>query len=197
MAGLAMLVLAGCSSAEPAEDVPSATVPTAPATTTTTDPYAVPAVIDEAYVNRVLAGLDAAVGEVVRMVVRTRTIPREAVDRLRAVYATDARLQLKIDSFQQDLRANLPGYRLPEPGNKRSVVHEMISVEPQCIYVRVQRDYSASSIDPIPELATQWIAIKPLDRSRDPFAYNQVRWAYLYEGFARGFSAPATDPCRG
>ena len=35
------------------------TLATVPAPTTTTNPYAVPAVIDAAYVNRVLAGLDA------------------------------------------------------------------------------------------------------------------------------------------
>src|SRR5205085_10070389 len=68
--------------------VPTATVPVA---TTTTNPYAVPEVIDEAYVNRVLAGLDAAVGDMLRLVVSARTIPPEALERLRALYIGDHR----------------------------------------------------------------------------------------------------------
>lgn len=193
-----LLALAACSSAEPAaQELPSATVPTAPATTTTTDPYAVPAVIDAAYVNRVLAGLDAVVGDVVRMVVRTRTIPREAYDRLRAIYATDARLQLKIDSLQQDLRAGLAGYRLPEPGNKLSTVTEVLSQRQGCIFMQVSRDYSASSLNPSPQLTTQWIALRLLEHSRDPNGYNATGWSYLYEGFDRGFLPPSPDPCLG
>ena len=66
---------------------PTATVPQA---TTTTNPYAVPPVIDEAYVNRVLAGLDQAVGDVIRLVVSSRTLSPEALDRLRTIYVGDA-----------------------------------------------------------------------------------------------------------
>ena len=54
VAGLAGCGVGGSSGA----DGPTATRPTVPP-----DPYAVPAVIDEAYVNRVLAALDQANGE--------------------------------------------------------------------------------------------------------------------------------------
>jgi hypothetical protein len=69
LAALALLASASCSSgtadrgsagANPtlATDPPrtNPTLATVPAPTTTTNPYAVPAVIDAAYVNRVLAG---------------------------------------------------------------------------------------------------------------------------------------------
>ena len=75
LAALALLASAACSGggadkgsagANPtlATDPPrtNPTLATVPAPTTTTNPYAVPAVIDAAYVNRVLAGLDAADG---------------------------------------------------------------------------------------------------------------------------------------
>ena len=61
-----LVVLGACGGGDDDALGPTATLPQA---TTTTDPYAVPAVIDEAYVNRVLAGLDQAVGEVTRLVV--------------------------------------------------------------------------------------------------------------------------------
>ncbi|MFN2504089.1 MAG: hypothetical protein ABR540_07650, partial [Acidimicrobiales bacterium] len=67
LVAVAVLSLVACSD-DPTVDPPSATVGTEAPSTTSADPYAVPAVIDEAYVNRVLAGLDAAVGEVVRLV---------------------------------------------------------------------------------------------------------------------------------
>jgi hypothetical protein len=194
VAGLSLVLLASCASGTRKAAPPSATVGTAAPTTTTTDPYAVPAVIDAAYVNRVLAGLDAGVGDVVRMVVATKTIPREAYDRLRALYATDAMLQFKIDSFQSDLADNLPGYR-STPGNKITTVASLLSTSSRCIYAKVSRDYAAVSVAPNPNLATQWVAIQPLDPSRDPNHYNSVRWAYVYDGFERGFLPPSSDPC--
>jgi hypothetical protein len=190
----ALLALGACSGDQPKAG-PSATVGTEPPRTTVTDPFAVPAVIDAAYLNRVLAGLDAVVGDVVRMVVSTKSIPREAYDRLRALYATDTILQVRIDGFQSDIRGGLPGYRLPTPGNKKTDVLDLLSASKSCIFVRVHRDYAAVSVGALPELSTQWIAIRPLDRSRDPAGYNAVGWAYIYDGFERGFLPPPSDPC--
>src|SRR3954464_237000 len=100
--GVALLASPACSkgAADKGSAGAGGTVATEPDRTTTTNPYAVPAVIDVAYVNRVLAGLDAAVGDAMRLVVSTHTVPREAYDRLRAIYATDGSLQLEIDLLQ-------------------------------------------------------------------------------------------------
>ena len=78
------LVVAACSSGS-GEAEQRTTVPTAPALTTTTNPYAVPEVIDAAYVNRVLTGLDAAVGDVVRIVLAAGHVTPESLDRLEAL----------------------------------------------------------------------------------------------------------------
>lgn len=190
-----LVLLAACSGGDAPEALPSATLGTEPPRTTTTDPYALPAVIDAAYVNRVLAGLDAAVGDVVRIIVDTKTIPREAYDRLRALYATDSQLQLAIDSFQRDLREGLAGYRLPTPGDLRTSVAEMLSTSSSCIFVKATRDYTAISTNTSLTDDPLWIAIRPLDTSRDPAGHNTVGWAYLYEGFERGFREPTPSPC--
>jgi len=194
---LAVVVLAAsaaCSSGGPDRSTVGAnpTVATEPPTTTTTNPYAVPAVIDVAYVNRVLAGLDAAMGDVTRLILRTRTIPREAYDRMRAIYDNDERLQLAIDSFQSDMRRNFAGYR-PDPGDKKTTVTELLTVTRPCVFVRVTRDYTAvgqnsSSAD------TQWIALRRLDTSRDPHGFNKTQWAFSYEGYTDTRSQPS-DPC--
>ena len=169
------------------------TVATDPPRTTTTNPYAVPAVIDVAYVNRVLAGLDAAVGDVVRLVVSSKTIPPEAFDRLKALYATADAMQLIIDGFQLDMRRGFTGY-VAAPGNKRSSVTQIVSAQPTCIFVKAERDYRAVSPNALATPDIQWIGLKPLDSSRDPKGYNATAWAFFYEGFPRDRSEPA-DQC--
>lgn len=193
LAAAALAASAACSSNSPDRAGPSATVATEPAPTTTTDPYAVPAVIDTAYVNRVLAGLDAAMGDVLRLIVRTRTIPPEAYDRLRALYPDDERLQRSIDSFQRDLRQNFSGYRA-DPGDKTSTVTQLITATRACIFTRVARDYSNVGTSPLPALDVQWIGLKPLDTNRDPSGYNPTKWVFVYEGFPPDRSE-APNPC--
>jgi len=168
-------------------------VGTEPATTTTTNPYAVPAVIDAAYVNRVLAGLDAVVGDAVRIVVATRNLPPEALDRLRAVYAEDERLQREIDGAQRDLRNGFANIR-PNPGNKLTKVTELITATPACIFGRVRRDYSLVSTNTLPGLEDQWVGLKPIDPSRDRNRYNPTPWVFVYDGFPKDRSRPP-DPC--
>lgn len=206
-ATLALVASAACSSgggergsagANPtvATDPPrtNPSIATVPAPTTTTNPYAVPAVIDAAYVNRVLAGLDAGMGDVTRLVLRSRTIPREAYDRMRAIYGNDDWLQLAIDGFQQDMRRQFAGYR-SDPGNKSTSVTEILTATPSCVFVRTVRDYSAIGMGS-KTADVQWIAMKPLQPARDPNGYNRTGWAFAYEGFQADRSMPP-NPCVG
>ena len=179
VATLLVVALAACDSSSGADRGSASTVATEPAPTTTTNPYAVPAVIDEVYVNRVLAGLDAAMGDVVRLVVSARTIPPEAYDRLKALYATPDSMQLVLDGFQLDMRRGFTGYKSP-PGNKRSVVTQIVSARPTCTFVRVERDYSAVSSEMVPTADIQWIGLRPLDSSRDTKRYNPTPWSIFY-----------------
>jgi hypothetical protein len=183
--------LAGCSSGDDAA-APTATLGTAPPVPTTTDPYAVPPVIDEAYVNRVLEGLDAAVGDVVRMVVREGGIPPEAVDRLKALYVGEF-LQIQLDLLSNDVRENFSQYRL-HLGNKRTEVQELITRSQSCIFARVNRDYSAVAARPNPNVTVQWVSLKRSEVTPDSDAYNPTPWVYTYDGFQRDGSAPP-NPC--
>jgi hypothetical protein len=166
-------------------DSPTATVPTTPP-----DPYAVPAVIDEAYLNRVLAALDQAFGDVVRMVVSTKTLSPEAIQRLQALYVGDA-LNLQFQLFQADILNGLTGYKAA-PGNVKTKATKLITVRPECVFAQVSRDYAEVSVKPDPRLGTQWVAIVP--RNNHPGEYNETPWLYIYDGFSKTFSRPA-DPC--
>ncbi len=183
---LTVLLSAACTGkSEPLG--PTATVPHA---TTTTNPYAVPAVIDEAYVNRVLAGLDHAVGDVVRLIVDTKTIPPEAIERLKTLYVGDA-LQLAVDLFQDDMFNSFRGYK-EHPGDGATTVTRLITVRPNCVFAEVYKDFSAVGTNPDPAFSTQWIALVPYPM--DSKGINPTGWAFSYEGFQRDFSQPE-DQC--
>jgi hypothetical protein len=206
LAALALLASAACSDggadkgtagANPtlATDPPrtNPTLATVPAPTTTTNPYAVPATIDAAYINRVLAGLDATLGDATRLVIQTKTVPREAYDRLKSLYATDPRLQLAIDGLQTDLRNGFSGYS-DRPGDRRTTVAQLVAASKTCIFVRVSRDYSAIGPGARPPSDKNWIVLRPLDSARDPNHYNLTNWTYHYDGFTPDQSQP-TNPC--
>jgi len=186
----ALILGAACTPAKPA-GLPHATVPTAP---TTTDPYARPAVVDEAYVNRVLAGLDQVVGEALRIARRNKAITPEVDELLRAIY-TDARAALPLNrQLIGDAAARVSDNIRPELGNQVSTVSELLSVRYDCIFARVHRDLSPLVYRPNPDLVVQWVGLTPLDPQRDPRHLNPTPWAYLYDGFPSNHRQPP-DPC--
>ena len=188
------LLLGACADNPAEPEVPAATVRTEPATTATTNPYAVPAVIDAAYVNRVLAWFDQAEGDVVRQVIAGRTITPESVASLRAMNASDGLFQVTLDAYQYTLRTGLGGF-LPNPGNVRTVVVEMLSAKSSCVYVKVDRDASAVVRNADPSLRTEWVALRRLDSS--PTSSNPTGWGYILNGGGDGARPrpPDTDPC--
>jgi len=181
------LLLGACAEnpAEPA--IPSATVRTEPATTPTTKPFAVPAVIDIAYMNRVLAWFDQAEGDVVRQVIAARTLTPESVAVLRAINASDGMFQVTLDAYQYTLRTGLGGF-LPNPGNVKTVVVEMLSAKSTCVYVKVNRDPSAVARNPNPSLQTEWVALRRVEFS--PTSLNPTGWGYILNGGAFGAKPP-------
>lgn len=188
-----LAVLVACSSDPQSSAEPSATVPTAPATTTTTDPYAVPAVIDAAYVNRVLAGLDAAFGDIMRELVRIQALPPSTLDRLKGIYGNRDLLNLAYEGLQVYARFNLP--QLPQnPGDKVTTVLDLISANQSCIYASVVREYSAFAGRSQPP-RNEWIALRPLDPIQDSLKINRTGWTYVYEGADAEGRAPRVSPC--
>jgi len=186
------LLAASCSSSKAGVAAVGPTIATAPETTTTTDPYAVPTVIDVAYVNRVLAGLDAAVGDVVRFVVKTDPPPHEITLRLKALY-NEEQTALQLEGFHQDRLKAFAGYR-DNPGDQRSTVIEVVTGTSHCIFAHVNRDYGPVVKIPNPDLADQWIAVVPQDPARDPDQNNVTGWMYIYDGFEINHARPK-NPC--
>lgn len=190
LAGL--LLVAACAGDDDSEAVSSATVPAAPTTTTTTNPYAIPELIDAAYVNRVLAGLDAAVGEVVRLVAATRAISPEAFDRVKALYSGEEVRQRRLDALSLAVASGLRGYRSP-PGNQVSTVQEVITARVDCIFARITRDFSAV-VSVERDMPTEWIALKPIAQPPPVAEYNSTGWTIDAEG-VRSDGSPLVNRC--
>jgi hypothetical protein len=191
VSGVVLTVLLAGACADKSEPLgPTATLAQP---TTTTDPYAIPPVIDEAYVNRVLAGLDAIVGDAVRHVMRTRLLDEEVFYLLRAVSSNDDTFRLKMDGLQEDLFAGMSGYRA-EPGNKTTIVVRLLSASSTCLFAEVQKDFSAVNATGESHLSTEWVALVPIDLARDTAKHNATRWMFAYDGFRADMSAPP-NPC--
>ena len=187
--GLAACSDGGGSGADP-------TVPTSGSTSSRVeglDVSVVPERIDEAYLNAVLAALDAVDGEATRIIVRTKRFPPEAADLLNAIYSDEEfarQAELWFASLSHD--PALAGIR-PEPGPRKSTVDRAIDISPGCVWMAIRRDYSAVNFVPGPE-ETRYLALQPLDRSNDPKQRNATPWMITYDGLLDDETEPS-KPC--
>ncbi|MEN3314623.1 MAG: hypothetical protein V7605_857 [Acidimicrobiaceae bacterium] len=191
----AILAVAACGGSSGVASVePHATVPTAPPTTA--DPYAVPATIDAAYVNKVLEGLDAAVGDIVRLVIATRQISPEVIDRLNALYINHDDANLLLQGIQDVMRKNFVNIR-SNPGNEKSTVTEMITSSRACIFAKLSKDYSAVTSTGDAATKVEWIGLKPSDSTKDPNDVNPTPWMIATEGLVLPGGTAPSNPCSG
>jgi hypothetical protein len=130
---------------------------------------------------------------VLRLVVSTKTVPPEAIERLKALYVDDALLQLQVDLLQDALYSRFDGVKIP-PGSTRTAVTQLISAKSDCIFAEVRIDASEVALNPDPALERQWVSIVPVAPEKRRPDFNRTTWAYIYKGFQRDLSAP-TDPC--
>lgn len=151
------------------------------------------AVTDDEAIDRVLAGLDAVMGDLQRILVRERRITPEVTDRLRAIY-TGPELLNQIDAFKVDVSGGLAGYKSP-PGNRLTLVSRVITASRDCVFATVKRDYSPTSSGPAAPPASLYVVLVAKNATDDPKAYNPTGWAMLYDGVQEDGSQP-TDVCR-
>lgn len=189
----AAVVLAGCSGE--GEGNVSPTVPSSVSTTSTTavpDVSVIPEVINEAYLNAVLAALDAVNGEAVRIIVATKRFPPDAADHLNAIYS-DEEFQIQAEAWLTALAKDRQLSSIkPDPGNRKTTVRRIISASRECVWSEVERDHSGSSTMPVTP-RPQYVALRPLDRSNDPRKLNPTAWMIAVEGFNQDGSEPGNQ----
>ena len=190
---LGLLALAGLGACG-GDDTPSsagATVPKATTPTTAADPYAVPATIDAAYLNKVFVALEHVDGDATRLIIESRTFPPEAAKRLQAIYGDDE-FKKQTNLWLDLITSGLKGFRNP-PGVRLTKVDRVISARPECVYAAVLRDYSQLSATPSPA-AIEYVVLRAAGPNSDPFTLNPTPWEIAAEGYNQDGSEP-TDQC--
>lgn len=193
MALAVIMLMAGCSSDDPpARTAPSIPEPTASPTTTNPDPYAVPAVIDEAYLNRVLAALDQAAADALRSSMKERALTEESLQILNAVYSDEA-FQERVNLLLEAAENGFSGYRT-NPGAVKTSVNQIISSNPECTFLSVGRNYDAIATNPESPLPIQYVGLRRQEGDAAENTRNPTRWTIFYDGFLEDRSQPL-DPC--
>lgn len=183
-------LLAACAP----DDAAAPPDPTVPNTTLApADPYAVPAVIDVAYVERVMAAIDHVDGEVLRMLLRTRTFSSEAKELLRSIY-TESEYQSQLEVEQLTLQEPSGYYRSP-PGNRRTIVTRLLTAQRHCLSFESETDFSQVVNEENPPRTPSNLGLRP---KSGPIAesFNPTPWVVFYESVPSETSTP-TDPCAG
>lgn len=188
---IALAAAGGCGGNDTPPAPAGATVPRSAPTTAPADPYSVPATIDAAYLNRVFEALDAVDGDATRLIVRTKSLPPAAAERLIAIYSDDE-LKIQTGRWLDVIEAGMTGYR-PDPGNLKTSVVRILSSTPRCVFVVVKRDHSAIAVNPQPVRET-FVFLGPLDPVRNKKQLNPTPWMIEGEGFNSDGSMPG-DPC--
>lgn len=196
---VAAAVTAGCTGggATPADPtVPTAASTTATTTSTTTVGIAtIPAVIDEPYLNRVLAALDEVDGMATRVIVAHKELVPEAAEILNAIYS-DHEFTEQVDVWLNTLGRDpqLSGIR-SDPGPRQTTVERLIVSSPRCVWLAVRRDYSATAAAST-RASTEYVSLRPKGASNDPTHRNPTAWMIHVDGFNEDGSEPENQ-CAG
>ena len=174
---------------------PSPTVRTEPATTTApvVPVDQVPAVIDIAYVQRVIDALDHVMGDAVRELVAARVPNRGFYERLRAVY-----LDPEFQGVESDLgyfaAKGLVDIRTT-PSDPVTRIERLITGSDECIFAAVNRDLSGAFVDPPSDDETHaFLGFGRKNLELDPTGRNPTAWMIGFDGRNLDGSEPR-NPC--
>lgn len=180
-----VLTLAACSGGGE-DDGPAATVPATTASTAAADPYAIPATIDVAYVQRVFDALDQIRGEVVKEFLTKRQLTPEMGARLGTVY-NSAELERELKARVEQLERDFSVFKQP-PGTRRTVVKRLMTARSDCISVEAEFDSSAVLKNPGRPVPA-YLALRPTEPELDPQDINPTPYSIASE------NADPEDPC--
>jgi len=168
--------------ASPATSVPDAT---SASTIAAVDPFAIPAVIDAAYVDRVLAALHTLVGNALRDVLASRRVEISAYNSLAQVY-NSPQLEVEVQSLSDVLTDDPALYRQP-PGDRRVAVQSVALATPSCIVVIVESDFSDVAVSPPPRdpALIGMVALVPASAAVRAKGENPTPWSIALARYLR------------
>lgn len=179
---LAALALASCRDGGAQE--PRTTVPTAPTTASTTSTtlasYEVPAVIDQAYIESVMAALDHVYGETARHIARERAADAQFAEYLVATFGGES-FSLKQRLWGQVLNDDFRLLRT-DPGDAKTTVERILVVDSGCILFQAGRDFFRIFNEPDPAGPPRFVGLVPLPPGRDVRHVNPTPWLITFDG---------------
>jgi hypothetical protein len=185
---LATLV-AACSG-KPHDAGPTTTAPrttavttqASPPATSTPNPDVIPPVITVAYVNAVFAVLNHINGDAARILVATGKLGSQARADLRAIY-NDPLYGVELRVAEEGIRTGFSNVRRP-PGNRVTLVEDLITATSKCIFVKTRSDLSAVEIRSSVSAVSEYWELRPKQSGIDSEGRNPTPWALtLNEAF--------------
>lgn len=166
--------------------------PPATVTTTTVPSYDVPAVIDVAYVERVMKALDHVYGEGVRHLARTRVVDEEFSKYMVAIHNP------RIFGLVQDLWVKIQAKDFAglaaEPGDPVTRIDKLLRADRECILIEGDRNFTPLHTADDPTNHQRFVALTPLQANRNPGSRNPTPWTINFYGEGTDGSLP-DDAC--
>lgn len=191
-----LLVAGACSDGRSSQ--PGATVPpggdepstSAPATTLGPEAYAVPEMIDEAYVQRVVSAYDKVLGDAIRILVRDQGASEDFLEHLLAIYTEpefDAQQRFWLEGIAEgDLKK-----RPAVPRDPITKVLHLSELSQQCIIARTDRDRRPTlTVEPEESPEDDYVVLVRKRPGRDPAGLNPTPWVMAFDGFKLDNSVP-------
>ncbi|MDQ3756591.1 MAG: hypothetical protein M3394_01920 [Actinomycetota bacterium] len=171
---LAVVLLGGCSGGRDDDTLPP------PASSSTTVDYSVPAVIDVAYVEKVMEALDHVYGDAIRILAREREITPEFLEHLAAIY-TEQEFRIAERAWVQDVAGGLPNLR-HAPGDPATTVKEALRLDSHCVLIAVDRHFRQSRSNET-DTPQKYLGLVPKVPNRDRQNLNPTPWMISFDGF--------------
>jgi hypothetical protein len=163
-----------------------------PTTATTAVSYAVPAVIDVAYVTKVMAALDHVYGEAVRHLAQSRRVDDEFLKYLVAIHNPRI-FQLVEDLWVKIQARNFAGLAA-SPSDPVTRVDKLLRADRACVLFEGDRNFTPLYVADDPTNHHQYVALTPLPPDRNPGRLNPTPWTANFYGSRPDGSLPG-DAC--
>lgn len=186
------LVVAWASACDGGAGGTEDTLPPEESTTTTVASYAVPDVIDAAYVGRVMQALDHVYGDAVRHLAQTRRVDEEFLKPLVAIHNP------RIFGLVQDLWVKTQAHNFPflsaAPADPLTRMDRLIRADRDCVLLEGDRDVTPLFTQEDATNHDRYVALVPLRPERNPDRINPTPWVINFVGQQSDGSAPP-DAC--
>jgi hypothetical protein len=183
----------------PGDEVSTTTTTAPPGSTTTTslppEAYAVPDVIDQAYVQRVVSAYDKVLGDAIRAMVRDRGISDEFLKNLVAIY-TQPQFEVQQRLWTSAVAEGDLDNRPAEPGDPVTVIRDIVRADQRCVIAGIDRDFRPTlrpDIEPTESEQPDYVVLVRKREAPDPNRVNPTPWIMSFDGFKTDGTVPVNS----